>query len=142
MNLQVTSSKSATVSEPLIRPFGFKGGYMTEIWQSVFRLQSSGGCEAIGLGTQNVLWSDARVFSSHSEEAGNDLMFSISRKALSMIKGESFSTPIELQERLLGELYTESKQMTGNPDLRMTFVLNALVGIDNALWVLYARESG
>ena len=26
--------------EPLIRPFGFKGGYMTEIWQSMAYLES------------------------------------------------------------------------------------------------------
>jgi hypothetical protein len=26
--------------EPLVRPFGFKGGYMSEIWQTVVRLES------------------------------------------------------------------------------------------------------
>ena len=29
--------------EPLIRPFGFKGGYMSEIWQSVAMLRSDSG---------------------------------------------------------------------------------------------------
>ena len=53
--------------EPLIRPFGFKGGYMTEIWQTVNYLKSSSGNHQIGLCTQNVLWSDAQVFAAHSE---------------------------------------------------------------------------
>lgn len=142
MTVHIASTKSNYVREPLIRPFGFKGGFMTGIWQSVFRLTSANGIESIGLGTQNVLWSDATVFAAHSEEDGNALMFSISKQALSLIQGESFCTPIELQERILEDLLRESKRITGNPDLRMTFVLNALVGIDNALWVLYAREKG
>ena len=29
--------------EPLIRPFGFKGGYMSEIWQIVSLLKSTAG---------------------------------------------------------------------------------------------------
>lgn len=141
MHIQIESTKSNYVSEPLIRPFGFKGGFMTEIWQSVFKLVSSNGMESIGLGTQNVLWSDAGVFSSNSEENGNALMYAISKRALSMIRGEIFADPMDLQDKILDDLCTEAKRITGNPDLRMTFVLNALVGIDNAAWVLYAREN-
>ena len=141
MTIQLESTKSNTISEPLIRPFGFKGGFMTEIWHSIFRLVSSNGIESIGLGTQNVLWSDANVFSANSEKDGNALMYAISEKALSMIRGKTFSTPIDLQEAILDDLYSEAKKITRNPDLRMTFVLNALVGIDNAAWVLYAREN-
>ena len=48
--------------EPLIRPFGFKGAYMSEIWQTVAMLQMASGVQGIGLGTQSVLWSDARIF--------------------------------------------------------------------------------
>jgi len=55
--------------EPLIRPFGFKGGYQTETWQSVALLESASGRRGIGLGTQGVLWSDAHVFAGHSEAA-------------------------------------------------------------------------
>jgi hypothetical protein len=29
--------------EPLIRPTGFKGGYLTELWQPVARLESDSG---------------------------------------------------------------------------------------------------
>ena len=67
--------------EPLIRPFGFKGGYMSEIWQTVSYLESYSGQHQIGLCTQNVLWSDANVFSSNSESAGNALMFAVTEFA-------------------------------------------------------------
>ena len=69
-------------TEPLIRPFGFKGGYMKEIWQTISYMRSSSGAHSIGLGTQSVLWSDAQVFAAHSESGGNALMYSITDRAL------------------------------------------------------------
>jgi L-alanine-DL-glutamate epimerase-like enolase superfamily enzyme len=128
--------------EPLIRPFGFKGGYMTEIWQSVNYLKSSSGEHRIGLCTQNVLWSDAQVFAAHSESGGNALMFALSERALQIIKGQSFSTPVELLDNILPEVYTYGQKITANPLLRKTFALNAMVGTDNAAWLLYAKENG
>ena len=128
--------------EPLIRPFGFKGGYMSEIWQSVAWLRSAGGNEGLGLCTQNVLWCDEAVFAAHSESAGNALMYAVSERALQMIAGQQFESPIHLQEEILEELYGYAQKVTAHPDLRMTFVLNALVGVDNAVWMLYARETG
>ncbi len=128
--------------EPLIRPFGFKGGYMSEIWQSIARLESDSGHHGIGLCSQNVLWSDAAVFSSHSEAGGNALMYAITERALQMVSGESFATPIELVDRLFEELLAYGRAITGRPDLRETFILNSLVGLDNAAWILYAREHG
>lgn len=126
--------------EPLLRPFGFKGGYMTEIWQTVVLLESEEGDPVIGIGTQNVLWSDARVFSSYSEAAGNALMFSVTERALQMLREVRFASPIELLDDLLPELYTYARNITRCPDLRPTFVLNALVPVDNAAWLLYARK--
>lgn len=128
--------------EPLIRPFGFKGGYMTEIWQTASSLKSTSGNSRIGLCTQNVLWSDAKVFSENSESAGNALMYAISEKALQIIKGETFTNPIALIDEILPEVYEYAKKATSNPQLRKTFALNALVGVDNALWLLYAKENG
>ena len=128
--------------EPLIRPFGFKGGYMSEIWQTVAMMKSSSGAEKAGLCTQSVLWSDARVFAGHSEAAGNALMYTISERALQICKGRSFETPVQLLEEILEEVYEYGKAITGNPDLRKTFALNALVGVDNAAWLLHAAENG
>jgi len=129
-------------TEPLIRPFGFKGGYMKEIWQTIAFMRSSSGAHSIGLGTQSVLWSDAQVFASHSESAGNALMFSITDRALRLVAGQSFTNPVELLDRILPEVYEFGKKVTSSPQLRKTFALNALVGVDNAAWLLYAKENG
>jgi L-alanine-DL-glutamate epimerase-like enolase superfamily enzyme len=129
-------------TEPLIRPFGFKGGYMKEIWQTIAYMRSSSGAHSIGLGTQSVLWSDAQVFSSHSESAGNALMYSITDRALRLVTGQSFTNPVELLDRILPEVYEFGKKVTSAPQLRKTFALNALVGVDNAAWLLYAKENG
>jgi len=128
--------------EPFIRPFGFKGGYLTGAWQTATLLEGESGCEGLGLSTQSVLWSDASDFASHSEAGGNALMFAVQERALSMLKGARFATPIEALDAVLPELAAYGRAVTGRPDLRLTFVLNALVGVDNALWVLYAAENG
>jgi len=128
--------------EPLIRPFGFKGGFMTEIWQTAAMVESDSGVRKVGICTQNVLWSDAQVFAAHSESGGNALMYALSEFALKRIAGESFTSPVELLDRILPDVHAYGKKITGHEGLRMTFALNALVGVDNALWLLYAAENG
>lgn len=142
MKIQIQSVDSNFEREPLIRPFGFKGGYMTDIWQTAAWLRSQSGIEKIGLCTQNVLWSDADVFAAHSEDGGNALMYVLTERALRMVQGQSYSDPISLLEGMLDELYAYGTAITGKPDLRKTFVLNSLVGVDNAAWLLYAAENG
>jgi L-alanine-DL-glutamate epimerase-like enolase superfamily enzyme len=128
--------------EPLIRPFGFKGGYMTEIWQSASLLESSTGTRQAGICTQNVLWSDAAVFAGHSESGGNALMFALTEYAMQLIKGRKFVTPVDLLESVFDEIYEYGRKITSNPNLRKTFVLNSLVGVDNAAWLIYSAENG
>lgn len=128
--------------EPLIRPFGFKGGALSELWQVASYLESDSGQHGIGLSTQSVLWSDAKIFSSHSESGGNSLMYTLTEKAIQLLRGRSFRTPIDLLDAIYPEVLAYGQTITSNPDLRKTFVLNALVGIDNAAWLLYARENG
>jgi L-alanine-DL-glutamate epimerase-like enolase superfamily enzyme len=127
--------------EPLIRPFGFKGGYMTQIWQTAALMASANGRDAIGVCTQNVLWSDAQVFAHHSENGGNAMMYALTERALQMCKGQRFCTPVDLLEQMFPEVYEQAKKITDNPHLRKTFALNALVGVDNAAWILYSREN-
>lgn len=126
----------------LIRPFGFKGGFMREIWQTAAFMESERGYKKFGICTQNVLWSDPTVFEANSESAGNSLMYNVTAQALKMIKGQTFSNPVQLQEDTLDELWEYGKRVTGNPDLKETFVLNALVGVDNAAWLVYCAENG
>ena len=141
-NINIKRVNSNFEREPLIRPFGFKGGYMSEIWQTISYLESNSGMHKTGLCTQNVLWSDAGVFSTHSESGGNALMYALTERAHQIILGESFTTPVQLLENLLDEVYAYGKKITSNPQLRKTFALNALVGVDNAAWLLYASENG
>ena len=70
--------------EPLVRPFGFKGGYLTELWQAAVTLRGGSGEAATGLGTQSVLWSDAEIFASRSEAEGNELMLALTRRAVEL----------------------------------------------------------
>lgn len=128
--------------EPLARPYGFKGGYISKVWQTAAQLVSESGISRVGLGTQNVLWSDADVFSAHSENGGNALMYALTERALQAAVGATFTTPDELLDGLLEEVYAYGKRITGNPNLREVFALNALVAVDNAAWLLYAAENG
>ncbi len=141
-SIRISNIGSQFEREPLLSPFGFKGGYLSELWQSVSCLQSESGHHAIGLGTQSVLWSDEVVFSSCSESGGNAFMYALTEHALQLLKNVSFDSPIDIIEPLLEEVYQYGKIVTNNPDLRKTFALNALVSVDNALWLLYAKENG
>jgi len=127
--------------EALIRPFGFKGGYSTDVWHNISYLASSSGKVGIGIGTQSVLWSDASVFSSHSEAGGNALMFVLTEFALRSMENMCFSNPLELLERLVPQVHEYGKKITSNPELKLTFTLNSLVGVDNAVWMLFAAEN-
>ena len=140
---RVVRTDSTFEREPLLRPFGFKGGYMTEIWQAVVRVESASGRSRIGLGTQNVLWSDAAVFASRSEAAGNAAMYAVTEKALALAREAGpVGTPLELLDRVLEPAHAYACAVTGRPDLRKTFTLNALVPVDNAAWLLHADENG
>ncbi len=128
--------------EPLKRKFGFKGGYVSEIWNVSAYMSSTSGQHAIGLGLQSVLWSDASVFFSNSETGGSTIMYSMTQYALKLAKGKSFRTPVELMEWLFPQVWAYGKQVSANPNLRATFALNSLVSVDNAAWVLFAKENG
>jgi L-alanine-DL-glutamate epimerase-like enolase superfamily enzyme len=128
--------------EPMVRPFGFKGGYLTEEWIVSAFVRSTSGMHGIGLGTQSCLWSDAKVFSSNSEAGGNAIMFSMTQYALKLIEGRSFTSPVELNDWLWPQVWEYGKKVSANPGLRATYALNALVAVDNALWVLFAKENG
>lgn len=140
--ITINNVNSEFEREPLISPFGFKGGYLSELWQTVSYLESDSGNHSIGLGTQSVLWSDSTVFGTNSESGGNAFMYAITERALQLIKNKTFTSPIDLIDDLLSELHEYGKYITNNSNLSKTFVLNALVSVDNALWLLYAKENG
>ena len=140
--ITISATNSNFERETLILPFGFKGGYMTEIWQTAAWMRSGSGIEKVGLCSQSVLWSDSAVFQNFSESGGNSLMYAMTEYALKLLNGKSFNSPIQLVDEILDDVYAYGQKITDNADLRKTFALNALVGVDNAAWMLYAAENG
>jgi len=126
--------------ESLIAPFGFKGKYINELWQTVAMLEGETGSRGIGLGVQSILWSDSQVFANYGGMAGNSIMYLMTEYAVKIAKNMSFETPIDLLDKLLLPVYEYGKRISGCPNLKKTFALNALVPVDNAAWLLYSSE--
>ena len=128
--------------EPLIHSYGFKGGYITRLWQIATKLQDTSGNETIGLGVQSPLWSDSRIASGWGESGSSALMYNLTGRALQLINGQSYESPIEMMDNILEEVLKYGAKITNTPDLKRTFALNALVSVDNAAWLLYAKQNG
>lgn len=126
--------------EPLKAPFGFKGGALSELWQVICRVQDTQGRSGFGLGVQSVLWSDAEVFRNASQAGGNAWMLATTQYALQTLRQRVFTTPPAMLHDLFDDVYAYAQRVTNRQDLRKTFVLNALVPVDLALWQLYAAR--
>jgi len=140
--ITISKGRCGFEREPMVRPFGFKGGYLTEEWIVSTYLESDSGAHGIGLGTQSSLWSDASVFADNSEAGANAFMFAMTQHAVKLAEGMSFTSPVELNDALWPKVLEYGKLVTSNPKLRTTYALNALVAVDSAAWVLFARENG
>lgn len=139
--IQIIANQSNFEREKLKIPFGFKGGYLSELWQTVVQLKSDAGHNGIGLGTQSVLYGDADLFAKWSEAEGNALMYTLTERALQLAESVSFRSPVSLMEKLLPDVREEARRITGKKDINENFIQNALVSLDNAAWLLYAREN-
>ncbi|MBR5780128.1 MAG: L-alanine-DL-glutamate epimerase [Clostridia bacterium] len=139
-NIRIKKADLRFVREELLAPFGFKGKYLTELWQTVVYIESD-NFKAACPGTISVLWSDANVFSDHSPEKSSALMRDVTARALEMISGESFVSPATLINSILPELKKYADSIC-NRNVAETFVLNSLVGLDYALWSVFALENG
>lgn len=139
--LVIDACFSGLEREPLFTPFGFKGGAMSELGQMAVRLDGQGK-NALGRGTLGTLWSDASVFARFSEDGANSLMYQIGRYALKLVAGKSFSSPLALFDEIFPQAQEYGRFLCQTPDLRKTFVLNALVALDNAAWLLWGRQNG
>ena len=128
--------------QPLKRGFGFKGGSLTELWLVRCALETDTGLAAWGQSVQSVLWSDGAVFARWGQERGNELMLSLTRRALSWLEGAPLRYPPEMLRGLLPRLMEYGRETTDTPELRPTFALNALTGVDWALWKLWRQASG
>ena len=141
--MQITSVDLDIQREPFARPFAFKGSAFHEKWNLVVRLCDDVGTEACGIGGLAVLWSDADVFSAHTETGGNSLMVATLERALQASLAVEWERPEDLLAAVRGTAQTFARAATGRGvDLQPTFVLNTLVALDNAAWVLWSRRKG
>lgn len=139
--VKILNTQAAMVREPLKAPFGFKGNRIEELWQTAARLETAGN-RAVGLGVQSPLWCDARAFAALGAEGSNALMFRMTQFALNEARGAEVSSPPELLDLLLPRVMDYGRENGGGAELKTTFALNALVPVDLAAWVLFARENG
>jgi hypothetical protein len=139
--IRVTKTAANFEREKLVRPFGFKGGFLTELWQIVAKLTSESGKEKIGLGTQSVLYGDADMFVTRSESEGNAMMYVLVSEAFKLVKQTPFTDPVDLFDKILPEFVSNAKKVTGKADLNINYIYNVLVSVDNAAWLLYAAEN-
>lgn len=64
----------------------------------------------VGIGTQSVLWSDAKIFSEYSEAGGNALMFAITQFALNLVKEIEVENPVKVLEEIFLEVHDYAKR--------------------------------
>jgi len=139
---KIINGSTNFVKEPLLHPFGFKGDFVNDLWQIGVNLETDDDIKVTGVGCQNTLWSDKDVFSRWSPAASNSMMYLITEYAVKQLVGHEFETPFHAIDQILPGTAEFAKSITGTPDLRTTFVLNALVGVDHALWKLYDKLNG
>jgi len=137
---QIINTKYNIVKEQLKKPFGFKGNYVTELWNIVVKVESEDNF-GIGLGVLSPLWSDANIFLKYGQTRANDLMIKIIEYALKKVKYITFENPIEIFDKIYKDVYVYAKSIIKTKSLSKTFVLNSLVAIDNAIWQLYSFEN-
>ncbi|MBT3345144.1 MAG: L-alanine-DL-glutamate epimerase [Gemmatimonadetes bacterium] len=139
--MQIDHTDLEIQREPFARPFAFKGAAFHEKWNLVVRLRDDDGREAFGVGGLAVLWSDARVFARHSEVGGNALMVAILERGLALARSAgTIDSPVQLLNTILPDVESYAQSVTGVPDLSRTFILNALVALDNAAWMLWSQS--
>jgi L-alanine-DL-glutamate epimerase-like enolase superfamily enzyme len=140
--MRITDWRCGFAREPLLNPFGFKGGYLSELWQPSVWVRDEDGREGLGTGVQSVLWSDAEIFVRFRESGGNCAMLAITHFALERACGLDWTDPFELQAQLVPSAMAYARTLCPGHEPRLTFVLNALVPLDLAAWQLYAQAQG
>jgi L-alanine-DL-glutamate epimerase-like enolase superfamily enzyme len=138
--IRLISSSCEYTVEQLKAPFGFKGGKSNYIWTISVCLKSE-NATAYGTSIQGILWSDAGIYRDYGEEKGNELMFSLTDFAVKYLQGKEYDKPEDIFPELERMTLGRAVELTGRKP-RKTFILNALVPVDNALRFLYCRENG
>lgn len=138
--MRIINASLGYEKEALKGAFGFKGSALTCLWQVIVKLETE-SYSGIGLGVQSALWSDAAVFSKYGETKSNEMMYALTGYAVRLLHGQTFQTPFELFDFLFLKVYEYTQTLIEIPELRKTFVLNALVPVDFAAWQLWMKEN-
>ena len=126
--------------EELKTSFGFKGSALSYLTQTAVAVYADGEV-GVGEGVQSVLWSDARVFSRYGEDGGNELMLAVTRYAAGLAEGIELEHPCDVIDAVFSPSLAYARDIC-DMAVSETFVLNALVPLDLAVWSLYARKCG
>ena len=138
--MYISNAVCGFVPERFIHSFGFKGSTLSGVWQTAVSVESDGHV-GVGAGVQSVLWSDSNVFATYGEEKSNRMMFAVTEYAVKMISGMDFSAPADAVNSVFGSCKAYAEEITGMK-VTDTFVLNALVPLDFAMWHLWADING
>lgn len=141
MKICIKNASCGYDKQPLKGKFGFKGSFLTNIWQVAVKLETDNNY-SVGVSVENALWSDAELFRRLGEEEGNMLMFRLTQYAVSECVGFEFEKPYELFDMLFPKVYEYAKKISGYEKIKTTFILNALVPFDFAVWQLWGKENG
>ncbi len=139
--MKIRNASSYVVREKLKSPFGFKGHYIDELWQTVVMLEGENGFCCSCPGVQSPLWSDSGVFERFGPAESNRLMSEVTELALKKIRGKNVPRPDVLFTSESVGLFSDASLLCGMK-VKPTFVLNALVGLDAALWMMWAHDQG
>ena len=139
--MKITDATCTFTAEKLNKPFGFKGGFLSELWQVVCKVKAE-DTVGVGVGVQSVLWSDEHIFTTTTEQVGNAMMLKTTEYATKLLIGKTFTNPIYLSNEIFSQVYEYAKSITNSNELRTTFARNAMVAVDNALWQIYAKLCG
>ncbi len=135
--MKITGVKCIHQNEPFITPFSFKGNALTSAWISEVMV-FSGSQMGIGVSIQSVLWSDSNVFVKYGEKRSNELMYEVTKYALDLLVNADFENPRQIMGEISGKCHSYIEALMGI-SVSKTFVLNALVPVDMAIWQLWAR---
>lgn len=128
------------VREPLIGPFAFKAHEINELWQVIVGLPDGAGGIDWGLGAQSPVWGDPMVVDVAGIDGANMMMAAITGHAARVAADlPEDLDPVEVQARLMPEVLLLAREMT-NESIAESFVMNALVPIDQAMWQRWARR--
>jgi L-alanine-DL-glutamate epimerase-like enolase superfamily enzyme len=142
--ITITDAAAAVREEDFHAPFGFKGMSIPASGacpQTAVRLTSV-DISAIGAANQSVIWSDSRIAGHMGFTAANNLMFSLTRFAVSLLTGFEFENPGEVIDYILPLTEKHVRQTLGIGNMRQTFIRNALQPVDMAAYILFAKCSG